>query len=137
MTGLITMCILSDQTCHISLGCFQFHCKQGIQLVQERFFSTKESNQTGNIVLHMPGILPCISFRIVTACTFRMSYITRIKRRFPGSVRSVTSAWVVSSFTVNRESSLFRKGSSPPKRAIKPGTSCCTCQVYCHAFPSV
>ena len=37
----------------------------------------------------------------------------------------------------NDESNLFKKGFSPPNNWINPGTSCCTCQVYCHAFPSV
>ena len=95
MTWLIAMCVLSDQPCYVSLSCFQFHCKQRIQLVQECFFSTKESNQTRNIMLHMPGILPCISFRIITTCTFRMSYITGIKRRFPYPV-SITRTHKVS-----------------------------------------
>ena len=46
-------------------------------------------------MLHMPGILPCISFRIITTCTFRMSYITGIKRRFPYPV-SITRTHKVS-----------------------------------------
>ena len=86
MAWFVTMCILSDQSGHIGLCSFQFHCKYRVKFVEERFFSSKQCNQTRYIVLNMPGILPCISFGIVSTYTFRVSYLTWVERALPCTV---------------------------------------------------
>ena len=55
---LVAMGILSDEAGDICLSRFQFECEQRIKLVQERSLAAKETDESRNIMLHMPSILP-------------------------------------------------------------------------------
>ena len=84
---LVAMGILSDEAGDICLSRFQFECEQRIKLVQERFLAAKEIDESRNIMLHMPSILPGISFGIVTTGTFGVCHLTGVERSLPSSVR--------------------------------------------------
>ena len=43
-SGLIAVSVLSDEAGDICLRRFQFECEQRIKLVQERFFTAKETD---------------------------------------------------------------------------------------------
>ena len=86
VTRFVTVSIITDQTGYISQLGSKFNCKQRIQLVREGFFSAQQSNQSRNIVLDMPGVLPCITFCIVATVAFCMCSLSRIERTLPGTV---------------------------------------------------
>ena len=83
MTRFVAVSVLSDKSGNVRKITFKFQGEELVELLKERFRSAKQLDESRNVVLHLPGVLPCVAFGIIAAYAFGMCEVARVEWCLP------------------------------------------------------